>query len=205
MEAAYARFDAATLKTKIEWILALAKTTEVPRVTAMLGYELRAFARVVGVLFVWQNQERALSKGEVRRIHAMVRAGIEALQKSARAEVELRKQPGGGPAFSSSAGWRLPPHRVRLRRLPADDEVNTSTIAMYEAADEVSAIVAAIGHFLLRNSRQWRWCACGCGNTLALKGKRKFLPKHQNRHWQKQHYKPHPRGRRNRLQGAAEE
>ena len=64
------------------------------------------------------------------------------------------------------AGWRLPAHRVRLQRLPPQTEdpaEHTAIVAIYEARDEPSAIVVAIGHFVSREWSRWRTCPCGCG------------------------------------------
>jgi hypothetical protein len=69
-------------------------------------------------------------------------------------------------SLAHGAGWRLPAHRVRLRRFPKqtdDPAEHTAIVAIYESRDELSAIVVAIGHFVSREWSRWRTCPCGCG------------------------------------------
>jgi hypothetical protein len=67
--------------------------------------------------------------------------------------------------------------RVWLRPLPrqTDDPAERPPIVtIFEARDEISAIVAAVGHFIVQQWRRWRVCPCGCGRRFIPKGKQKF-------------------------------
>jgi hypothetical protein len=78
-------------------------------------------------------------------------------------------------------GWRLPRHRTRLCRLPQSEQIlgeKTAMLALFEADDEASAIVAALGYFVWRQEPRWCECACGCGTTFIKTGKRTYLPGH---------------------------
>ena len=67
-------------------------------------------------------------------------------------------------------------------------------LALFETADEVSAIVAAFGYFLWRQAPSWRECACGCGLTFITNGKQRYIEKdHQAAKWQKE-FRRRPRG-----------
>lgn len=54
-----------------------------------------------------------------------------------------------------------------------------------EAADEVSAIVAAFAYFLWRQAPVWRECACGCGLTFINNGKQRYIERNQAAQWQR--------------------
>lgn len=195
MEAAYQRFDDKTTNEKIRWVLEFAKPDRlsgVPREDRVtLGYDLRALARIVGLMWVWRFEPGPLSYRDLIKIHSDISVGLRAVRMSAAANLDER------------VGWQLPPHRIRARRLPAPADASnapTSIIPVYEAANERSAIVAAIGEFLLRDSVRWRFCECGCGESFPVNGKKKYFDKqHENRTNQKKCY------RKAKGQGAAGE
>jgi len=87
-----------------------------------------------------------------------------------------------------ATGWQLPKHRTHLRLLPQPAlGEQTSMLALFEAADEVSAVVAAFGYFLWRQAPSWRECACGsCGLTFITNGKQRYIERHQAAKWQKE-------------------
>jgi hypothetical protein len=76
------------------------------------------------------------------------------------------------------------PSHLRLLPQPAHGE-QTSMLALFEAADEVSAVVAAFGYFLWRQTPSWRECACGCGLTFISNGKQRYIERHQAAEWQR--------------------
>jgi len=117
----------------------------------------------------------------------MVSTGSGAAYRRATAE-EIRQEAIRGRLRGSTwaTGWKLPTHRTHLRllRQPTRGE-QTSMLAFFEAADEVSAIVAAFGYFLWRQAPSWRECACGCGLTFITNGKQRYVERHQAAKWQR--------------------
>jgi hypothetical protein len=141
-----------------------------------------------------QRQPKPLRLSDVRRVHSAVHNGYVALKASstvrrATAE-EIRQHAIGGRLRGRTwtTGWQLPKHRTSLRLLPqpAGGE-QTSMLALFEAADEVSAIVAAFGYFLWRHAPTWRECACErCGLTFITNGKQRYIEGHQAAKWQRE-------------------
>jgi hypothetical protein len=85
-----------------------------------------------------------------------------------------------GAGDAERAGWQLPAHRVWLRPLPrqTEDPAERTIIAtIYGARDEVSAIVATLGHFIANERRRWRVCPCGCGEVYIPKGRQIYFEK----------------------------
>ena len=128
---------------------------------------------------------------DVRRVHAAVLKGLAALKASKDVRrataAEIRQQALRGRVRGSRwTGWQLPKHRTHLRLLPQPARgEQTSMLALFDAADEVSAIVAAFGYFLWRQAPSWRECACGCGWTFIKNGKQRYIERHQAAQWQR--------------------
>jgi hypothetical protein len=187
------RFDSMPLRDKVEWIDRLAAMTKVePSRLTMLAHELRAFSRSVGLGFAWAEEQRPLSGRDVCRIHEAIRQGLDALRQSKHVPTFKATDTQAilqAARRANSAGWVLPRHRVRLRLFPSPARgEETSVYAVYEAPDEVSSIVAAIGHFIWRHADRWRDCECGCGLTFVVRGKQRFSEGCGERHRQKKHY-----------------
>jgi hypothetical protein len=178
---------------KVQWVEAFASQKALDAASCrILRYELPALARSVGIGWSWR-EPKPLRLHEVRQVHTAVHQGVAALKASrdvrrATAE-EIRQQ-----MFRSrlrgrtwTTGWQLPKHRTHLRLFPqpAHGE-QTSMFAVFEAVDDVSAIVAAFGYFLWRQSPSWRECACGCGLTFIANGKQRYIERdHQAAKWQR--------------------
>lgn len=187
---ALTRFDAMPTKAKVTWVETFASQKALDAARChVLRYELPALARSVGIGWSWR-EPKPLRLREVRRVHAAVREGLAALKASKdvrRATAAAIRQQAfrGGRTWT---GWQLPKHRTHLRLLPqpAHGE-QTSMLALFEAADEVSAVVAAFGYFLWRQAPSWRECACGCGLTFITNGKQRYIERHhQAAKWQKE-------------------
>lgn len=196
LAAAFARIDAMRAEDKLRWLLAfcardLRKVSLSDRRT--LGYDLRALARTIGAGWSWRDRPQPLADRDLRTAQAQISAGWRALEleDATRRPVPVLRLSDGmvlsdlPSALDGRIGWRLPAHRVWLRPLPrqTDDPAERPPIVtIYEARDEISAIVAAVGHFIVQDWRRWRVCPCGCGETFIPKGKQKFFePACENR------------------------
>jgi hypothetical protein len=102
-----------------------------------------------------------------------------ACMESAKILQAAMNEPTAGPLVNRT-GWRLPAHRVRLQRLPPqtnDPAEHTAIVPIYEARDEPSAIVVAIGHFVSREWSRWRRCPCGCREWYVPTGRQIYFEK----------------------------
>jgi hypothetical protein len=197
IQTSHRRFDGTTDKDKIRWIFKFARPdrlrTSSKRDRIALGYDLRALAQTVGVGWRWRRRYGALAARDLKRIHAAISTGLQRLRASSRIRPEN--------FFDERIGWALPPHRVRLLRMPApasNPEAKTSTISMFEAANEPSAIVTALGYFLLQHSQHWRICPCERAENFVVKTKERYAPGCANRLRQRKYYNKHLRGKRRR-------
>lgn len=182
MEAAFQQFDGMARSGQIAWLFDFVKRDlPIPRAERVaLGYQLRGLAQIVGFGWRWRGLLEPIPDRSIRRVHSALRTGLRALEVSSTAD------------FAEPVGWRLPTHRTWLRRIPApldNRHARTPLSEGYEAANETSGIVAAIGHFLRRNDSLWRSCECGCGERFITERKKKFIDqRHQNRTSQKRSY-----------------
>jgi hypothetical protein len=188
-----AQFDAMPTRAKVQWLDRFANRTVLsPDDRQRLRDELPALARSVGIGWSWRTP-RPLRLRDVDAVHVAIRDGMEVLKASSRVPrmtaAQIRAQLETGIA-GPPPGWALPPHRTTLRLLPQPAEgEKTTMLAVFEADDDVSSIVAAVGYFLWQHAPVWRECACGCRLTFIANGKQKFIDtSHQARMWQREYY-----------------
>lgn len=188
LTAAYGRIDAMHADDRLRWLSAFSAMdlrTMPSSELRKLGYDLRALARTIGAGWSWRDRPQPLTDRDLRSVQTQIAAGWRALEDAKRRLVPVLRLSDGMAVLSNPPsaldgriGWRLPAHRVWLRPLPrqTDDPAERPPIVtIFEARDEISAIVAAVGHFIVQQWRRWRVCPCGCGEKFVPIGKQKYF------------------------------